>query len=117
MSASAPFQQVSIDRLPSFVDRDMVCLFTGIGIGHASIRSHLKGLLNDVKAAFVKEKACETDDMDQEEDIAPPDNISPEDIDMDELVEDVPVGDDDQGWETESGESSDSEHSMDEDED
>ncbi|KAF8226462.1 hypothetical protein L208DRAFT_1112977, partial [Tricholoma matsutake] len=46
-----------------FVDRDMVCLFTGIGIGHTLIHSHLKGLLNNVKAAFVKEKAHETDDM------------------------------------------------------
>jgi hypothetical protein len=122
VSAPAPFQQASIDRFASFVDRDMVCLFTGIGIGHASIRSRLKGLLNDVTAAFVKEKTRETDDMDQEEDMAPPNNILPEDIDTDELVEDVPVGDeevddDDEGWGTESGESSDSEHSMDEDED
>jgi hypothetical protein len=100
----------------------MVCLFTGIGIGHASIRLHLKGLLNSVKAAFVKEKAHETDDRNQEEDTATPNNILLEDIDMEELVEDVPMGDeevddDDKGWGTESGESSDSEHSMDEDED
>jgi len=100
----------------------MICLFMGIGIGHASIRSHLKGLLNDVKAAFVKQKARETEDVDPEEDTVPPNNISPEDIDMDNLEDDVSVGDeevddDDEGWETERSESSDSEHSMDEDED
>jgi hypothetical protein len=72
----------------------------------------------------MKEKACKTGDMDQDDDTDPPNNISPDDINMDELdlVEDVPIAneevdDDDEGWEMENGESSDSEHSMDKDED
>jgi hypothetical protein len=104
----------------------MICLFTGIGIGHVSIRLCLKKLLNDVQVAFVKEKARETGDMDQDNDTDPPNNIPLDDINMDDseldLVEDVPVADeevddDDEGWETENRESSDSEHSMDEGED
>jgi hypothetical protein len=96
----------------------------GIRIGHVSICLCLKKLLNDVQVAFVKEKACETGNMDQDDDTDPPNNISLDDINMDELdlVEDVPVAneevdDDDKGWETENGESSDSKHSMDKGED
>jgi hypothetical protein len=100
----------------------MICLFTGIGIGHTSIRSCLKGLFNDLLAAFVKEKACEPGDMDQEEDMDLLQNIFPEDIDIDDWVEDIPVNDeevdnDNEGWETESGERSESDHSTDGDED
>jgi hypothetical protein len=74
--------------------------------------------------AFVKEKACKTGDMDQDDDTDPPNNISPDNINMDELdlVEDVSIVNEevdgnDEGWEMENGESSDSKHSMDEDED
>jgi hypothetical protein len=104
----------------------MICLFTGIGIGHVSICSCLKKLLNDVQVAFVKEKAHKTGNMDQDNDTDPPNNIPPDNINMDDLeldlVEDVPVAneevdDNDKGWETENGESLDSEHSMDEGED
>jgi hypothetical protein len=96
----------------------------GIGIGHVSIHSHLKKLLNDVQVAFVKEKACETGNMDQDDNTDPPNNISLDNIKMDELnlMEDVPIAneevdDNDEGWEMENGESSDSKHSMGEDED
>jgi hypothetical protein len=100
----------------------MICRFTGVGIGHSSIRSHLKGLLKNVQAAFVKEKVHETElEEEKDADMPVPGDLVMEGIEMDELEEDVPVDDedmdeDDEGWETEHGDVSESERGIDEDE-
>jgi hypothetical protein len=95
----------------------MTCLFTGVGVGHSSIRSRIKGLLKGVRAVFVKEKARETGDTDEEEDTEPPGKFPMEGV---EVEDDVPVDDEDidedgEGWETDHGGLSDSEDGMDED--
>jgi len=94
-----------------FADRDMICRFTGVGIGHLSTRSHLKVFLKEIQGAFVRGKARETSNMDDSEDVVNEqaetilqEEIAMDDSDSDSVV-DVPVDDDgvdddDEGWET-----------------
>jgi hypothetical protein len=90
----------------------MICLFTGVRIGHSSFRSRLKCLLQGVQAAFVKEKVHKSSEMDEGEDTEVLSNFLP--MEEVEVEEDVPVDDgeideDDEGWEVDHGELSDSE--------
>ena len=99
----------------------MIACFMGVGIGHSLMHSRLKVFLKKIQTAFAKGKGRETSDMDDHEDEELIQIDLPEDIDINDFEEDIPIDDeevddledddleDDEGWETEDGVCSDNE--------